>query len=79
MSLAVDNPILNNPFEELKEYWIYDEGQPKRMSGRRPAGYYFRTGKRTDSQIGMFVEGQFKELGEKGGVRSTHLTKDDRL
>jgi hypothetical protein len=57
MSLAVDNPILNNPFsprsprrlagpsesagadEEPKEYWIYDEGQPKRMSGRRPAGY----------------------------------------
>ena len=23
MSLAVDNPILNNPFEEPKEYWIY--------------------------------------------------------
>lgn len=37
MSLAVDNPILNNPFEEPKEYWIYDEGQPKRMSGKRPA------------------------------------------
>lgn len=27
MSLAVDNPILNNPFEEPKEYWIYEEGQ----------------------------------------------------
>ncbi len=26
MSLAVDNPILNNPFEEPKEYWIYEEG-----------------------------------------------------
>lgn len=34
MSLAVDNPILNNLFEEPKEYWIYDEGYPKRMSGR---------------------------------------------
>lgn len=44
MSLAVDNPILNNPFEEPREYWIYDEGQPKKMSGRRPAGYYFSTG-----------------------------------
>jgi len=40
MSLAVDKPILNNPFEEPKEYWIYEEGHPKRMSGRRPAGYY---------------------------------------
>lgn len=36
MSLAVDKPILNNPFEEPREYWIYEEGQPKRMSGRRP-------------------------------------------
>ncbi|HHT9107284.1 MAG TPA: hypothetical protein ACFYEF_06300 [Candidatus Wunengus sp. YC63] len=39
MSLAVDKPILNNPFEEPKEYWIYDEGQLKRMPGRRPAIY----------------------------------------
>lgn len=31
MSLAVDNPILNNPFEESKEYLIYEEGQPKRL------------------------------------------------
>ncbi|MCL4476933.1 MAG: DEAD/DEAH box helicase family protein [Nitrospirae bacterium] len=62
MSLAVDNPILNNPFEEPKEYWIYDEGQPKKMSGRRPAGYYFRTGKRADTQVALFVEEQFKEL-----------------
>ncbi|WP_347273888.1 hypothetical protein [Candidatus Kuenenia sp.] len=34
MSLAVDNPILNNPFEEPREYWICEEGQPKRMSGK---------------------------------------------
>jgi type III restriction enzyme len=38
MSLAVDEPILNNPFEEPRKYWVYEEGQPKRMSGRRPAG-----------------------------------------
>ncbi len=44
MSLAVDNPILNNPFEEPKEYWIYAEGQPKRMSGTQPVCYYFRIG-----------------------------------
>ena len=45
MSLAVDEPILNSLFEEHREYWIYKEGYPKRMSGRRPAGYYFRTGR----------------------------------
>ncbi len=25
MSLAVDEPILNNPFEEPKVYWVYEE------------------------------------------------------
>jgi len=30
MSLAVEEPILNNPFEEPKEYWVYEEG-PKRI------------------------------------------------
>jgi len=62
MTLAVDKPILNNPFEEPKEYWIYEEGQPKRMPGRRPAGYYFRTGKSQNGQIGLFAEEQFKPL-----------------
>jgi len=28
MSLAVDNPILNSPFEEPTRYWAYEEGQP---------------------------------------------------
>jgi len=62
MTLAVDKPILNNPFEEPREYWIYDEGQPKRLPGRRPAGYYFRTGKSQNGQIGLFAEEQFKPL-----------------
>jgi len=29
VSLAVDEPILNNPFEEPKEYWVYEEGHPE--------------------------------------------------
>jgi hypothetical protein len=28
--------------KEPKEYWIYEEGQHKKMLGRRPVGYYFR-------------------------------------
>jgi hypothetical protein len=28
MSLLVDNPILNSPFEEPTRYWAYEEGQP---------------------------------------------------
>lgn len=31
MFLAVDNSVLNNPFEGPKEYRIYEEGQPKRL------------------------------------------------
>ncbi len=62
MTLAVENPILNNPFEEPKKYWIYDEGQPKRMLGRRPAGYYFRSGRRSDAQAALFTEEKFVEL-----------------
>jgi hypothetical protein len=26
LRLPVDEPILNNPFEELREYWLYEEG-----------------------------------------------------
>jgi hypothetical protein len=32
------------------------------MAGWHPAGYYFLSGKRYDAQIGLLVEGQFKEL-----------------
>lgn len=42
MSLLVDNPILNSPFEEPAYYWDYREGQPVRAAGRRPVGYYLR-------------------------------------
>lgn len=69
MSLAVDEPILNNPFEEPGEYWVYEERQPRRMPGRHPAGYYFRTGKRTDAQVEIFVEEQFKDLELVNNIR----------
>jgi len=42
MSLLVDNPILNSPFEEPTRYWAYEEGQPVLKEGRRPAGYYLK-------------------------------------
>jgi type III restriction enzyme len=40
--MLVDNPIINSPFEEPKRYWAYEEGQPVRKKGRRPAGYYLK-------------------------------------
>ncbi|HDM78381.1 MAG TPA: restriction endonuclease, partial [Deltaproteobacteria bacterium] len=42
MSLLVDNPIVNSPFEEPTHYWAYEEEQPVLKEGRRPAGYYLK-------------------------------------
>ncbi len=55
MTLAVDNPIINSPFEEPLRYWDYREGQPILSSGRRPAGYYLRPRTR-EAQLSMLEE-----------------------
>jgi type III restriction enzyme len=63
MNLAVDQPILNTPFEEPTRYWLYERGQPVVMSGRRPAGYYFKVRRRDDEgQLTLFTDEQFVEL-----------------
>ncbi|MCS6926523.1 MAG: hypothetical protein NZ578_11550 [Candidatus Binatia bacterium] len=55
MSLLVDNPSLNSPFEEPTRYWDYGEGQPVLADGRRPAGYYLKPRTR-GSQTAMSEE-----------------------
>lgn len=55
MSLAVENPILNSPFDEPGRYWDYREGQPVMAEGRRPAGYYLRPRTR-GPQLSIFEE-----------------------
>ena len=55
MSLLVDNPICNSPFDEPSRYWGYREGQPVLVEGRRPAGYYLRPRTR-EGQLSMFEE-----------------------
>ena len=72
MNLAVDQPILNSPFEEPIRYWIYDRetGQPVVMEGRRPAGYYFRARRRADErQLSFLAEEQFVQLELVNAVR----------
>jgi type III restriction enzyme len=39
-ALAVDQPIINDPYQEPTRYWLYESGQPKVVEGPRPAGYY---------------------------------------
>jgi type III restriction enzyme len=54
VSLAVDNPIINSPFDEPSHWWDYSEGQPALRGGRRPAGYYLRP--RSGSATGSLFE-----------------------
>jgi type III restriction enzyme len=55
MSLLVENPIINSPFEEPTSYWAYEEGQPVLKEGRRPAGYYLKPRTR-GPQMSLFEE-----------------------
>ncbi|HTW90181.1 MAG TPA: DEAD/DEAH box helicase family protein [bacterium] len=67
MSLLVDNPILNSPFEKPGRYWTYKEGQPVLMDGRRPAGYYLKP--RTQGGQTALFEEEFVPLDTVNGIR----------
>jgi len=54
MSLAVDKPIQNSPFEQPSRWWDYSEGPPALREARRPAMYYLRP--RTRSATGALFE-----------------------
>jgi len=55
MPLAIENPIINSPFEKPTHYWDYKERHPILSEGRRPAGYYLRQRTR-GPQLSMFEE-----------------------
>ncbi len=55
MSILVDNPIVNSPFEEPRQHWVYEHGQPVLKPERRPAGYYLRPRTRGE-QMSIFEE-----------------------
>jgi len=67
MSLLVDNPILNSPFEEPARYWAYEEGQPVLKEGRRPAGYYLKA--RTRGPQMAMLEEEFVPLDLVNTIR----------
>ncbi len=69
MNLAVDNPILNNPYAEPLRYWLYQQGQPVVMDGRRPAGYYFKARRTPKEQFSFLTDEQFVELEEVNQIR----------
>ena len=59
---AAPNPILNNPYEEPAEHWVYQQGVANRQPGRRPASYWFKTQKTGTSQESLFAEEERDEL-----------------
>jgi type III restriction enzyme len=60
---AVDEPVINNPWDEPAWHWIYDpDGHPVKQQGRRPASYYYRDRKVAVAQGELFAEEQRDEL-----------------
>ena len=60
----VENPILCSPYQEPTEYWLYDTqtGVPSRTSGRRPAGYWFKTERTGGAQRSLLTEEERDDL-----------------
>ena len=60
---AVDEPVINNPYDEPAWHWLYDaDGHPTKQQGRRPASYYFRDKSVATAQGDLFAEEQRDEL-----------------
>jgi type III restriction enzyme len=66
-NLIVDNPIVNDPFQEPTKYWLYTEGQPQLLHGRRPSGYYLAA--RTTTKIKPLAEEEFVEIENVNQIR----------
>ena len=61
-SFEVEQPILNSPFDEPAEYWQIEEGKPpRRVAGRRRAGYFYRDPK-VEPEPGQASRGDWEEL-----------------
>jgi len=59
---AVPDPIINSPYEEPEKYWLYTEGIPKLMDGRRPAGYWYKDKRAGSAQLEFFAEEERDDL-----------------
>jgi hypothetical protein len=54
----VERPILCDPYEEPAAHWEYDSGTDKalKISGRRPASYWFKTERAFKRQLALYTE-----------------------
>jgi len=67
VTLAVDQPIINDPYREPTRWWDYQEGQPVLKEGRRPAGYYLAP--RTRARAGAMAQEEFVPLESVNEIR----------
>lgn len=62
----VDQPVICSPYEAPDKYWMYERetGKASMVSGRRPAGYWYKTDKiaRNAKTGELFVEEQRDDL-----------------
>jgi type III restriction enzyme len=67
MTNAVENPILNSPFEEPSRYYDFTGAEPRTLDGRRPAGYHGTV--RTEQMEGALAAHEFIALPEVNKIR----------
>ena len=60
----VNKPILCSPYEEPTAHWVYDTatGAASRLSGRRPASYWYKTQRTGSAQRELFAEEERDDL-----------------
>lgn len=59
---AVDEPVINKPYDEPTQHWVYQGGVPQKVPGRRPAGYWFKTRKMGAAQQQLWAEEERDDL-----------------
>ena len=68
----VEQPILCSPYEKPDAHWIYDTltGEAVKQSGRRDAGYWYKTQRTGSAQLQMFREEEWDDLPLVNALRA---------
>jgi len=76
---AVEEPIINGPFDEPKFWWDYEKGTGKaiKMTGRRAASYFWTTQKVMTGQ--QSLEGMESDFGSEKLELVNRLREDVKL
>ena len=65
---AVENPIINSPYDEPRQHWHIEESKPpEKQSGRRPASYFLRVPERAARGARATGQTEIFEEDAKGG------------